>query len=242
MPMRAGRASPCTTAAPPLRATGTRRETNARLKLERLARFECGLLGGMHRWYVHAAVKTAVEKEQRRGRGACIEVFHGVQKEMRNILFLQDPLNKAVPYTGTARLRLYGTEARGPSSELVTVLFQRSSHPGAHIDGRGSRAYLDASESGVYWGQEDGLLAAKPRCARARGGSFYVSKEGRGTRARCSPMMRTPSEPPRAEGNGILLLFPSHPPYLASCTTAGNKTPGGDSASPGGRGFYRFTI
>ena len=82
MPMRAGRASPCTTAAPPLRASGTQRETNARLKLEWLVRFECGLLGRTHRWYVRAAVKTAVEKEQRRGREAIPEVFHGVQKEM----------------------------------------------------------------------------------------------------------------------------------------------------------------
>ena len=82
MPMRAGRASPCTTAAPPLRASGSRQKFGDRLKLERLVRFECGLLGGMHRWYVHAAVKTAVEKEQRRGREACPEVFHGVPKKM----------------------------------------------------------------------------------------------------------------------------------------------------------------
>ena len=92
MPMRAGRASPCTTAAPPLRASGTRQKFGDRLKLERLVRFECGLLGRTHRWYVHAAVKTAVEKEQRRGREACPELFHGVAKKMGLFLFLQDPL------------------------------------------------------------------------------------------------------------------------------------------------------
>ena len=37
--------------------------------------YDYGLLGGMRRWYVHAAVKTAVEKEQRRGREAIPEVF-----------------------------------------------------------------------------------------------------------------------------------------------------------------------
>ena len=82
MPMRAGRASPCTTAAPPLRASGTRQKFGDALKLERLVRFECGLLGRTHRWYVHAAVKTAVEKEQRRGREAIPEVFHGVAKKI----------------------------------------------------------------------------------------------------------------------------------------------------------------
>ena len=92
MPMRAGRASPCTTAAPPLRASGSRQKFGDRLKLERLVRFECGLLGGMHRWYVHAAVKTAVEKEQRRGREACIEVSRGVARKNGHFLFLSHPL------------------------------------------------------------------------------------------------------------------------------------------------------
>ena len=90
--MRAGRASPCTTAAPPLRASGSRQKFGDALKLERLVRFECGLLGRTHRWYVHAAVKTAVEKEQRRGREAIPEVFHGVAKKMGLFLFLSHPL------------------------------------------------------------------------------------------------------------------------------------------------------
>ena len=74
MPMRAGRASPCTTAAPPLRASGTRQKFGDRLKLERLVRFECGLLGGMRRWYVHAAV-----------------FFDGVAKKMRLFYSCRDP-------------------------------------------------------------------------------------------------------------------------------------------------------
>ena len=97
MPMRAGRASPCTTAAPPLRASGTRQKFGDRLKLERLVRFECGLLGGMRRWYVHAAVKTAVEKEQRRGREAIPEVFHGVQ-ERADVALTEGGAFKATGY------------------------------------------------------------------------------------------------------------------------------------------------
>ena len=40
---------------------------------------------------IHAAVKTAVEKEQRRGREAIPEVFHGVAKKMGIFLFLPHP-------------------------------------------------------------------------------------------------------------------------------------------------------
>jgi len=54
----------------PLKTASIRFETGARTTLERLVRFDRCLNGRTHTMRVCAAVKTAVEKEQRRERGA----------------------------------------------------------------------------------------------------------------------------------------------------------------------------
>ena len=55
----------------PLKTASISFETGARTTLERLARFDRCKVGGMATTRGHAANKTAVEKEQRRERGAC---------------------------------------------------------------------------------------------------------------------------------------------------------------------------
>ena len=67
-------------------------KTNARLTLERFARFEFGFLGRTHAMCVRAAGVRAVEKEQRLERQACTRRKRRAAIFQGGKYFLLDPL------------------------------------------------------------------------------------------------------------------------------------------------------